>query len=152
MLLVREVVPQPELGRVGAGPRAGRQRRRRCGKGAGQAGRAGRGWGRGGRLLTQLQLVRQRLSARLGTARRLVVGRRLRRARLRLRLQQLAHGVPRRGRRALQRPPVHGRRVPLQHVAAANGRVVDIDLIRTTLRWHQRPKMQKKTAAKVTST
>lgn len=75
-------------------------------------------------VLTELQLVRQRLGARVGAALGFGVGgrgRRLRRARLRLRLQQLAHGVPRRGGRALQRPAVHRRRVPLQHVAAAEG-------------------------------
>lgn len=106
--LVRELVAQPELGRVGAGPGAGRQRRRRCGKRA-VSGAGGRGGARG--LLTE-QLV---LGVGGGRGRG---GGRLLRARLRLRLEQLAHGVARRGGRALQRPAVHGRRVPLQHVAA----------------------------------
>ena len=39
-------------------------------------------------------------------------------AALRLRLQQLAHGVARRGRRPLQRATVRRRHVPLQHVPA----------------------------------
>lgn len=128
---VRELVAQPELGRVRARPRPAQRRRRRCGMTHLEKPHSECEGGGGGGVLTQLQLVRQqRGRARVGAA--LLLGRRvgggggrrggLVRARLRLRLQQLAHGVARRGGRSLQRPPVHGRRVPLQHEAAGRRR------------------------------